>query len=91
MLVAIPVLEEALGIEAVFPDNFRETVQNSLNLKLIVFSGSGATINCMCAGGTERDIQILFEVLNGENFINFVAEFLIFDVITGLICLEMST
>ena len=35
VLMAVPVLEEALGIEAVFPDNFRETVQDSLYMHLI--------------------------------------------------------
>ena len=84
VLMAVPVLEEALGIEAIFPDNFRETFQDSLNFELIVFSGSWATIDCVSAGCAELLVQILLKVLNGENFVNFVDEVVMTDVITGL-------
>lgn len=91
MLVAIPVLEEALGIETLFPDNFGETAQNFLDHFLVGSSGRCAPIDGLSTGISEGLVQILLKVLLGEYFINGIAEFSPFNVVTGLRRLEVLT
>jgi len=84
VLVAVPVLEERLGIETLFPDNFGETAKNSVNV-ILVDAGSGCpTVDSMGSGVSERSIEVLLEVLLGENLVHGVAEFAPLDVVAGL-------
>lgn len=45
VLVTVPVLEEALGVEPLFTDDFGETVKNALHTRLIELRGRGTAVN----------------------------------------------
>lgn len=89
MLVAVPVLEEGLGIETLFPDNFGETAEDSVDVVLVVAGGFSSAVDSMGPGISEGSIEVLLEVLLGENLVNSVAEFAPFYVIAGLGGLEV--
>lgn len=89
VLVAVPVLEEGLCIETLFPDNFGETAENSVDVVLVDASSWRPTVDSMGPGVSERSIEILLEVLLGENLVHSVAEFAPLDVVAGLGGLEV--
>jgi len=89
VLVAVPILEEGLGIETLFPDNFGETAENSVNVSLVSTGGFSSAVDSMGPGISEGSIEVLLEVLLGENLVDSVAEFTPFYVIAGLGGLEV--
>lgn len=89
MLVTVPVLEEGLGIETLFPDNFGETAENSVDVVLIRSSGLSSSVDSMSPGISKGSVEVLLEVLLGENLVDSVAEFAPFDVVAGFGCLEV--
>lgn len=84
MLVAIPVLEEGLGIESLLTDNFCETVENALDSTELISSSTGASVEGHGTGVIEVGINVLFETLLSEDLINTVAEVSPADVLTSL-------
>lgn len=88
MLVAIPVLEEGLGVESVLADDFSETVENGLDFVLLVLVGGGAPVKSMGAGVAEFSVDVLLESLLSEDFIDSVAEVSPADVVSGFRGLE---
>jgi len=84
VLVAIPILEERLGVESVLADDFSETVENGLDLSLLFIVGRSASIQSVSAGVIELLVDVLLEALFGEHFINSIAEVSPADVLTSL-------
>jgi len=88
MLVAIPVLEEGLGIESVLTDDFSETVEDGLDFVLLVLVGGGASVKSLGAGVVEVGVNVLLESLLSEDLIDGVAEVSPADVVTSFRGLE---
>jgi len=88
MLVAIPVLEEGLGVESVLADHFGETAEDGLDLGRLVLGGGGASVESLGTGVVEWLVDVLLESLLGEDLINTVAEVSPADVLAGLGSLE---
>jgi hypothetical protein len=74
MLMAIPVLEERLGIESVSTDDLSETVKNLLNLSLLVLVSGNASIKSLGSSIIDGFVEVLLKSLLGEDFINVVTE-----------------
>ena len=89
MLVTVPVLKEGLGIETLFPDNFGETAENSVDVVLIRSSGLSSSVDSLSPCISEGSVEVLLEVLLGENLVDSVAEFTPFDVLAGFGGLEV--
>jgi len=88
MLVAIPILEEGLGVESVLADHLGETAEDGLDLRRLVLGGGGASVESLGTGVVEWLVDVFLESLLGEDLINTVAEVSPADVITGLGGLE---
>lgn len=84
MLMAIPVLEERLGIESISTDDLSETVKNLLNLSLLVLVSGDASINSLGSSIINGFIEVLLESLLGEDLINSVAEVSPANMLTSL-------
>jgi len=84
MLVAIPVLEEGLGIESLLTDDFCETVENALDSTELISSDTGASVESHGTGVIEVGVNALFESLLSEDLVNTVAEVSPADVLTSL-------
>jgi len=91
MLMAIPVLEERLGIESISTDDLSETVKNLLNLSLLVLVSGDASINSLSSSIIDGFIEVLLESLLGEDLINSVAEVSPANMLTSLGGLETLT
>jgi len=57
-----------------FAHNFFETVNNILNINVVVFFWSLPSVNSLSAGIAKSDVHILFKALFGKNFINCITE-----------------
>lgn len=88
VLVAIPVLEEGLGIESVLADDFGETVKNGLDLRSFISGGGGASVESLGSGVVEWLVNVLFESLLGEDLIDGVTEVSPVDVLASFGGLE---
>jgi len=88
MLVAIPVLEEGLGIESVLADHAGETVKDGLDLRFLILGGSGASVHSMSTGVVEWLVDVLLESLLGEYLIDTVTEVSPADVLASFRSLE---
>ena len=72
MLVAIEVLEEALGVESVLPDELCEVVEHPLHVGPLRLRSFGSAIDDVGASVTNFGIQLLFKAFLGENLIDSV-------------------
>lgn len=88
MLVAVPVLEEGLGVESVLADDFSETVEDGLDFVLLVLVGRGASVKSLGAGVVEVGVDVLLESFLSEDLIDSVAEISPADVVTSFRGLE---
>jgi len=88
MLVAIPVLEEGLGIESVLADHAGETVKDGLDLRFLILGGSGASVHGVSTGVVEWLVDVLLESLLGEYLIDTVTEVSPADVLASFRSLE---
>ena len=86
----IPILEEALRIKSVLPNNFSEVLNNLLAKFPLCGIGLASSINSVDANLAYGDVKVLLEALSGENFINSVGEILPFDVLSLLRRLEYA-
>lgn len=88
VLVAVPVLEERLGVESVLADDFSETVEDGLDCSLLFLVGRSASVQSLGAGVIEWLVNVLLEALLGEHFIHSIAEVSPADVLASLGGLE---
>ena len=72
MLVAIEVLEEALGVKSVLPDELCEVVEHPLHVGPLRLRSFGSAIDDVGASVTNFGIQLLFKAFLGENLIDSV-------------------
>lgn len=91
MLVAIPVLEERLGVESILTNDFSETVEDSLDISLLVLGSRSTSIHSVGASVVELLVNVLLEALLGEHFIHSIAEVSPADMLTSLGGLEALT
>ena len=71
----VSVLEEALSIKSVLPDDFAELVDNLLAECCVSSGGLTSAIGGGGASFANSSVKVLFETLLGENLVNSVREF----------------
>ena len=76
----IPILEEALRIKSVLPNNFSEVLNDLLAQFSLCRICLASSINGVGANLADGDVKVLLEALSGENFVDSVGELLPFDV-----------
>ena len=84
----ISVLEETLGIESVLPDDFTEGFDDLVAECFVLFSGLTSAIGGGGASIANSGVEVLFETLLGEDFVNSVREYSPVDMGTFLGGLE---
>ncbi len=87
--VVVEVLEEALGIESVFADNFLEISNDFLDLGPFVVGWLLASVVSGGAGVVEHDVHRLFEFLLCEDLVDVVRKHFPLDVFALLWRFEM--
>lgn len=75
VLVIVMVLEEALGVKSVAAHDFLEANNHIVNTLTFRFGSVFAPIFSFLVSVTQRDVDILFKVLLGEDCIDLVDEF----------------
>lgn len=90
VVVTIPVLEETLGIEPFFSNNFSETIKDSLHSCLFFTRWSNSSVGCVESCSSNSRVKVLLESLGSEDFIDAVAEILPADVVSSFWGLELS-
>jgi len=84
MLVAIPVLEEALGVKALLSDDVGETVEDALDAGLLSTGGSGTAVVALSPGVINGHVEVLLEAFLDEDLVDLVTEVSPADVVTSL-------
>jgi len=86
--MSILVLEEALGVKTLTSKKFSELVLEVGNNLVIILGGLGDTVEGLSSGIIERHVNVLLEMLLGEDLIDRVREVSPSDLL-GLLSLEV--
>lgn len=89
MVVQIEILEERLSVKSVLADNLNKAVDNIGNNLALLSSWHSSVVVGGNTGVGQANIDGLFELLLGEDFVNVVREGLPADVLTFLWRLEV--
>jgi len=91
MLVAIMILEEALGIEAVAADNLLEALDHVVDTGNLLLGRMLHAVVCHSHRVTKRNVYRFLEVLLSKHRVDIVAESTPANVFTLLRCFVIST
>lgn len=87
MSVTVEVLEEALGVESVLPNELGEVLGDTPDVVKLGLGGSRSSIDEVGSCVANFNINGLLETLLCESLVDSVAEFSPFDVLASLWCL----
>lgn len=90
VVVAVPILEETLGVESFLSDDVGETLKNSLDDFLLFCSRGRSTVVSVERCCSNLCFEVFLESFSGEYFVDAVAECFPGNVLSSLRCFEMS-
>ena len=80
MSVAVKVLEKALCIKSILPNELGEFVNNTFHIFLLSLGGWCSAIDNISTGSTYLNVKVLLKTLLCESFIDGITEFSPLDV-----------
>jgi len=86
MSVAVKVLEEALGVESVLPNELGEVLGDTPDVVKLGLGGSRSSIDEVSSCVADFDIKVFLETLLCESLVDGIAEFSPLDVLASLWC-----